>query len=734
MKQLIQNLGTGKPAVATVPDPLTRPGRVTIANAASVISAGTEKMVMDLAGKSLLGKARERPDQVRRVLAKIRHEGLVSTLRAVLRKLDEPMTMGYASAGVVVACGAGVRSFKPGDRVASNGPHAGVVAVPEHLCARVPEEVRWEHAAFTVLGAIAMQGVRLSRVTLGETALVIGLGLVGQLTVSLLRAAGCRVVGTDPNEGRCELALGMGAEVARPGLGAGDVEALTRGLGADAVLIAAATKSNAPIELAAGAVRRKGRVVLVGVVGLELDRRAFYFKEAEFVVSCSYGPGRYDPEYEERGHDYPAAHVRWTEQRNMQSVLELMAAGRFDVGPLITHRFPIAQAESAYALIEKGREPYLGIVLEYPDVETAPSSRRVELRSSQRSSQAAGRVGIGVVGAGNFARMVLLPEIRKQADLHPVVLCSAGGLSALHGGEKLGFDAVTTDEAEVFADPAVDAVVVLTRHDQHARQVIEAIGAGKHVFVEKPLCLTIEELEAIDAALAEDRPDVPPEGDKWDVPPEGDKWDVPLVMVGFNRRFSPAAAQVKDFFRDVAAPLTISIRFNAGPLPAEHWTQDEAVGGGRVIGEACHAIDLATYLAGAPPIRVFAEAIGGPQAPEITDDQCFITLRHRDGSVASVAYLAGGDPAFPKERVEVVGGGRVAVIDDFRRVTLVAGGRTTTRKGSRDKGHGAEMEALARALTGGGPAPIAWEELRAVSLTAILAVRSLREGKRFEIP
>lgn len=711
MQQVLQDIRQGKLSVREVPAPLAGAGQVLIANACSLVSAGTEKMVMDLAKKSLLGKARERPDHVRRVLEKIRSEGLLNTLRQVREKLDAPMNMGYSSAGIVLATGHGVQEYKPGDRVASNGPHAGIVSVPRHLCARVPENVPFEHAAFTVLGAIALQGVRLSRVVLGETVLVIGLGLVGQIAVGLLKAAGCRVLGTDPDRAKCELAITMGADGARPDLRASDVENATGGLGADAVLITASTRSNGPIELAAAAVRQKGRVVLVGVVGLELDRRPFYFKEAEFVVSCSYGPGRYDPDYEERGHDYPAAHVRWTEQRNLQAVLDLLASGRLDVAPLISHRFPIEKAEDAYQLIESGTEPFLGVLLTYPPAGPHAPARRIELRSAATN----GKVGVGVLGAGNFARMVLLPAIRACGNLHPAVLCSAGGVSAAHSGEKLGFDSAATDEEQVFADPGVGVIFSVTRHDQHARHVLSAIRHGKSIFVEKPLCLTVDELLEIEQALlATDNP--------------------PLVMVGFNRRFSPAAIQVKEFFRSVRAPLTVSFRFNAGSIPANDWTQSDETGGGRILGEACHGIDLATFLTGSPPVRVFAESIGGENAPEITDDQCFITLRHANGSISNIAYLAGGDKAFPKERIEVIGGGRIAVIDDFRSVTTCTGGKTNRAKWSQqDKGHRAEVEAFARALGSGGPAPIPWNELSAVSLAALLAVRSLREGFPFDL-
>lgn len=712
MQQLIQDIRNGQVTVITVPTPVASPGHLTILNRRSLISAGTEKSAIALGQKTLIGKARERPDHVRRVLEKIRNEGLINTVSQVREKLSEPMKMGYCAAGVVIACGAGVQGFKPGDRVASNGPHAGVVAVPKNLCALVPDSVSFDQAAFAVLGAVALQGVRLAHLGLGDTAFVIGLGLLGQITVALLRAQGCRVLATDLDGSKCELALRMGAEDARTGLGASAVAAATRGLGADAVLITAASKGDGPVELAAEAVRQKGRVVAVGAVGMNLPRRPFYFKEAEFVVSCSYGPGRYDPDYEERGHDYPPAYVRWTEQRNMQAILDLMASGRLDLSPLITHRFPIEQAEQAYEMIEKGTERYLGILLEYPEQQERLGRVALPVRAGSRASE---RLGVGVLGAGNFARMVLLPAIAKCPDFEPRVLCSSGGLSAVSAGPKFEFTSATSDENEVLAGNQVDAVFVLTRHSDHASQVVQALRQGKHVFVEKPLAIDEQQLFQIEQALSA-------------LP------DAPLVSVGFNRRFSPAAIAVRKFLDGLTEPLTVSVRFNAGQIPPGHWTQDATVGGGRIIGEACHAIDLATFLTGSPPVRVFAESIGGLQAPSITDDQCFITLRHANGSISSIGYLAGGDKAFPKERVEVIGAGVVAVIDDFREVVTCSKGRTRRhRLGGQDKGHKAEIAAFALGIRS-GRWPIPWKELHAVTLASILAVRSLREGVPFDVP
>lgn len=712
MQQVIQNIRNGELTLCDVPAPSAQPGTVLIANQASLVSAGTEKMIMDLAKKSLLGKARERPDHVRRVLEKVRNEGLLTTIQQVRKKLDEPMTMGYSSAGVVLACGAGVQNFKPGDAVASNGPHAEFVCVPKNLCAKVPSGVPFDQAAFGVLGSIALQGVRLAQCELGETVFVIGLGLVGQLTVAIAKAAGFRVIGTDPDESKCELALSMGADIAKPTVTSQEIEELTNQLGADAVLITASTKSNAPIELAAEAVRKKGRVVLVGVVGLEIDRRPFFFKEAEFVVSCSYGPGRYDPNYEERGRDYPAHFVRWTEQRNIQAVLDLMGSKRIDVAPLISHRFPISDAAQPYQMIETGEQPYLGIILEYPPISERKPEHRIEL---PRTAEKKEGIRYGVLGAGNFAKVVLLPAIEKCSQWQPGTICSAKGLTAAHTGKGMGFETACTDEDDIFNDDAIDCVFSITRHDQHARHVIKAIESGKSIFVEKPLCVTLPELSDIKQAR------------------ELSGVNAPLVMVGFNRRFSPAARKIKALFEHSTEPLTVMIRFNAGEIPDDHWTQDDAEGGGRIIGEACHAIDLATYLTGSPPIRVYCESVGREGSQLISDDQCVITIRHANGSISTIGYFAGGDKAYSKERVEVFGGGNVGVIDDFRSATTVTGGKRTTTKSTMDKGHTDEIAAWCDALNQGGPSPISWDELEYVTLASLMAVQSLREGTPIDL-
>jgi predicted dehydrogenase len=715
MKQLLQRIDNGATEIREIPAPICGPGEVLVANEASLVSAGTEKMIVELSKKSLIGKARERPDHVRRVLQKLRTEGLRDTVAQVRAKLADPMTLGYSSAGVVVEVGDGVRMFRPGDRVASNGAHAEIVVAPQNLVARVPASVPFDQACYGVVGAIALQGVRLANVGVGDRVAVIGLGLIGQIAVMLLRAAGCRVVGTDLDASKRQLAKDLGAEAgARDEFLAAVLEA-TDGNGADAVVITASTASNDPLELAAVAARKKARIVAVGAVGMNVPRRDFYPKELELVVSCSYGPGRYDARYEEKGEDYPYAYVRWTEQRNIEAVLEQIAEGRLDVSRLTTHTFPVADAERAYELIDSGSEPFLGVVLTYPPLGDRAPERAVRIGGT-KSAPVAGEVGIGFVGAGNFASLVLLPALARIPGVRNRVICSHGGVSAAVRGERAGFEIAATEAKAVFDDAETSAVFVATRHDQHAAQALEALERGKHVFVEKPLAIDREQLDRFVAGLER----------------LGER--APIWTIGFNRRFSAAARALRDFFADVHAPLTLSYRFNAGAIPADHWVQDPEVGGGRLVGEACHAIDLACFLVGSRVVRVYSEAVASGGAAGAGDDQAVVVARFANGSVASICYFAGGDKGFPKERIELFGGGRVGVIDDFKSVTLSRDGRQTSPKlAGRDKGHGAELEAFVAAVRAGGPEPIPYGDLLNVSRASIAAVESLREGIPIEV-
>jgi predicted dehydrogenase/threonine dehydrogenase-like Zn-dependent dehydrogenase len=706
MIQVVQDVRKGTTGVRELPDPIALPGHVVVRTVSSVVSAGTERYVVDLARKSLLGKARERPDHVRRVVQKIKQEGLLPTLTQVFAKLDEPMPLGYSSAGVVIECGRGVQEFKPGDRVALAGPHAGVVSIGRNLCAPIPEGVTFEQAAYTSIAAIGLEGVRLARVTLGERVLVIGLGLIGQICVCLLKAQGCRVFGTDIDPKKLELATALGADAVGMGSPAEAVRAFSDSYGVDAVVITAATASNGPIEFAAEACRPRGRIVLVGVAGLNLPRDPFFKKELEFTVSSSLGPGRGDPAYEEKGVDYPIGHARWTARRNMQAVLETVAAGRLPVEKLTTHRFPIERAPEAYELITTRREPFLGIVIDYPEV-TALPRRRVNLTS--RPAAAAGALGVSMIGAGNFARLIMFPILSKLGGVEWRGLCTAKGMNAEHSGRNMGFSFATTDVGELWKDEATRAVFIATRHDLHAELVVAALRAGKHVFVEKPLCIRPEELTAIARCVEE----------------LGE--DCPVLMVGFNRRFAPALSQMRGHFAD-ARPLSIGYRFAPGPLPADAWPQDEEVGGGRIVGEACHAIDTCVALVGSPPVRVFAESVAKVNGLETTDDQVFITLRHADGSVSNVSYQAGGDRAAPVERLTVDGGGRTGFIDSWDAVEMWGGSKVTRARGSKDKGHDAEFKRFIEVCRTGGAWPIPWEHIYGTTWASLAAVRSLREG------
>jgi len=660
-------------------------------------------MLVEFGKAGLFDKARQQPDKVRMVLDKVRTDGLATTFEAVQSKLDQPLALGYCNVGVVAEVGGGVEGFAVGDRVVSNGKHAEVVCVPKNLCARIPEGVSDEQASFTVLAAISLQGVRLVNPTLGECVVVTGLGLVGLLAVQMLRAQGCRVLGIDFDPTRLEMARRFGADVVNPGAG-GDVlavaQAFSRGRGVDAVIITASTKSNEPVSQAAQMCRKRGRIVLVGVVGLELSRADFFEKELSFQVSCSYGPGRYDPDYEEGGHDYPVGFVRWTEQRNFEAVLDLMAAGQLDVEPLISHRFALAQALKAYELLSSG-EPSLGILLQYPGAAAQPPGA-LERRTVRvlESVPMASKASVAFLGAGNYAGRVLIPAFKAAgASLHTVV--SGGGVSAVHYGKKHGFAQASTDDAAVVADSAVDTVVVATRHDAHGRQVLAALQAGKHVFCEKPLCLTLDELAEIEQTFEGDGPR-------------------PMLMLGFNRRFSPHVMKVKQLLATVAEPRSFVMTVNAGAIPADHWTQDKSVGGGRIVGEGCHFIDLLRHLAGAAIVSHHAVALGRHPALQITDDKATITLQFADGSVGTIHYLANGDKGFPKERLEVFCAGRVLQLDNFRKLRGWGWkGFSKLNLWRQDKGQVACARAFVDAVKNGSACPIPLDEVLEVSRVSI---------------
>lgn len=702
MKQILQSLKTGATEVVDVPCPRPGRGQLLIRSSCTLVSAGTERMLVEFGKAGWISKARQQPDKVRMVLDKIKVDGLAPTLEAVFNKLDQPLPLGYCNVGRVVAVGAGVSGFAVGDRVASNGRHAEMVSVPVNLCAAVPEGVSDEAAAFTVLGAIALQGIRLVQPTLGEGVVVTGLGLIGLAAVQLLRAHGCRVLGIDYDADKLALARRFGAEVVDLAAGQDPVaaaQAFSRGRGVDAVIITASTKSSEPVHQAALMCRKRGRIVLVGVTGLELSRADFYEKELSFQVSCSYGPGRYDPAYEDQGQDYPVGFVRWTEQRNFEAVLDMMVGGRLDLAPLVSHRFGIDEAEAAYALVG-GAGPSLGIVLRYPSDGAAPLAQTVALApaSATTATVAGDAPAIGFVGAGNYATAVLIPAF-KAAGARLATVASSGGVSAVHAGRKFGFASTTTDTDALITDPALSAVVVTTRHDSHARLVVQAIAAGRHVFVEKPLALRLDELAAIEAAIAS----------------RAAQGRAPLLMVGFNRRFAPQVLKIRELLGGVAGPKTFVMTVNAGAIPAEHWTQDRAVGGGRIVGEACHFVDLLRCLAGAPITawqRLDMDAASG--------DTVSLSLRFADGSLGTVLYLANGSKSFPKERLEVFAAGRVLQLDNFRRLTGFAWpGFSKMNLWRQDKGQHACAAAFVQALRQGGEAPIPLAELLEVARVTI---------------
>jgi predicted dehydrogenase/threonine dehydrogenase-like Zn-dependent dehydrogenase len=708
MKQVIQSYRTGELKVAEVPAPGVEPGTVLVVTSASLVSYGTEKMVMDLAKKSLIGKARDRPDLVRKAIQRVGRDGIAATVSAMRSKLEQPIPLGYSSAGRVVAVGDGVVGVDVGARVACAGAkvanHAEVNLVPQNLCALVPAEVPDEIAAFVTVGAIAMQGVRIAGVALGEVYAVIGLGLIGQITAQLIKAAGGRVLGIDLDPAKVELARKLGADAAvlRGEDVAAQAAALTVGRGVDGVVITAATASNDPVQLGGEICRDRGRVVAVGAVGMEIPRRPYYDKELSFFLSRSYGPGRYDPMYEESGVDYPIGYVRWTEQRNMEAFLGLCAAGRLDLGPLISHRFPIERAEEAYHLIASGTDA-LGIILTYPARE-APA-RTVEVEPPGQVVR--GDLRVSVVGAGGFASGVLVPALAKVPGVRLCTIVSARGLSARHLADKFGFRSCSTDGSAVLQDSDSSAVVIATRHNLHAQQTIAALKAGKHVFVEKPLALAEDELQQI---LAERE--------------RAGK----ILLVGYNRRFSPLARELAGFFAGRRSPLVMCYRVNAGPIPPDSWIHDPAVGGGRIIGEACHFIDLAAYLAGAPPVSVHCQGVA-PGSAARNDDNVVLTVGYGDGSLCTIVYVATADASAGKERFEVMGDGRSAVLEDFRSLELrQAGKRRTIRKLVQDKGHAAELRAFVEAIRGGAPAPIDLLTLASVSRATFAAVGSLRDG------
>jgi predicted dehydrogenase/threonine dehydrogenase-like Zn-dependent dehydrogenase len=698
MIHLFQSFKDGKPLLLDVPVPRAAGAAVVVESHATVVSVGTERMVLDFGRASWLERARKQPEKVLKAVEKVRTDGIAATVGVIRSHLDTPIATGYCQAGTVREVGADVTEFSPGDRVVTNGPHAEFVRVPRTLAAKIPDGVSFEAAAFTPLAAIGLQGLRLANPTLGETVVVYGLGIIGLLTVQLARAAGCRVIAVDRVSERCATAERHGAASVVAGAGvdvAAAVMQMTNGVGADAVLLTLATESDEPMHVAATMSRKRGRVVLIGVTGLKLDRNDFYAKELSFQVSCSYGPGRYDPEHEERGQDYPLPFVRWTERRNFEAVLELMADGRLDPLPLVSHRFSIREAAAAYDTVATGEA--LGVVLTYPGDQTERTIERT-VRITDRPTQSA-NARIGWVGAGSFSKVLIPAFAAAGADLHTIA--SSGGTSATLSARQHGFRYASTEAERMLTDADIDTLVIATRHNSHADWVTRALTNDKNAFVEKPLAITQEELGRISDAVQQSNR---------------------LLCVGFNRRFAPHVAHASSVLSQRVGPLAISITINAGRLPPNHWTLDPLVGGGRIVGEGCHFIDLARFLAGSAIRRVGVVSAARADDHTPITDQVSMHLTFEDGSIATIQYLSNGHKTFPKERIELFFDGRILRIDDFK--TLEGWGVSVPRSGWRqkaDKGHFALAAAFTTAVQTGGPSPIPVEQVLEVSKVSIIA-------------
>jgi len=692
MKQILQSLKNGDTSILDVPCPQIKAGHLLIQTYKSLISTGTEKMLVNFGKASPLQKMRQQPEKVKMVLEKVKTDGLAATLDAIKSKLDQLLPMGYCNVGTVVAIAPDVTEFAVGDRVVSNGAHAEVVSVAKNLCCKIPVDVADEHAAFTILGAIALQGIRLANPTLGETFVVMGLGLIGLLTVQLLLAQGCKVLGIDLDADKALLAKQFGAEALTLTAGQDPLaiaQQFSRGRGVDGVLITASTQSNEPMHLAAEMCRQRGRIILVGVTGLELSRNDFYKKELSFQVSCSYGPGRYDPLYEEKGQDYPLGFVRWTQQRNFEAFLDMLAQKKLTLDPLITHRIRIQDADQAYDLLSSEAQS-LGILLTYDETSQAILfTQSVQLQPPVAS--APHKATLGVIGAGNYASRVLLPACKKTGAQLKTLACY-NGISGAQFGKKFGFESVTTNVTTLFENHDLNTVIIASRHDSHGKFVCEALRHHKNIFVEKPLCITFEELDNITQQYAQT--------------PQ-------RLMVGFNRRFAPHIIKIKSLLATIAEPRSFIMTVNAGEIPLSHWTQDKITGGGRILGEACHFIDLLRFLADTKITGFKTTSIDNLT---VCEDKVAITLSFEDGSFGVIHYLANGHKSFPKERLEIFTAGKILQLDNFRKLRGYGFPQFKRMNLFRqDKGQEACMQAFIHAIEAGLPSPIPIEEVLEVS-------------------
>lgn len=708
MLQVFQDLRDGHTKLLDIPKPLSKDGHLIIRTKRTVVSAGTERMLVNFGKAGYLEKARQQPDKVKMVLNKIRTDGLLPTVQAVKSKLDQPLPMGYCNAGIVLE--SNVNSFKPGDRVVSNGPHAELIRSPEMLCAKIPDNVDDESAAFTVLASVALQGIRLLNPTIGETVVVSGLGLIGLIAVQILKANGCKVLGVDFDEAKCKLAEDFGAQTVNLSSGQdllSTANLFSEGNGIDAVLITASTESNEPMSQAANMLRKRGRIVLVGVVGLELSREELYDKEITFQVSCSYGPGRYDEEYEVNGNDYPIGFVRWTEGRNFRAVLDMMASGTLNISPLITHRFDFNDAIIAYEHLESSDT--LGIVLEYHKDETDLNKREVVLSNFNDTFTQTNTV-CGFLGGGNYASRILIPAFKKSgAQLHTLV--TSGGASAVIQGKKNGFKIASTDSSSISKSENINTVVIATQHNLHATQVMDAIKQGKNVFVEKPLAINKSELLQIKDVY------------------NSNTLKKPRLMLGFNRRFSPHIVKLKSLLDAQADSKAFLLTVNAGAIPMDHWTQNLEIGGGRIIGEGCHFIDLLRFLAKSPIIDFQASKLRKSSGLETTDDKVMINLMFEDGSFGTIHYLANGGKRFPKERLEVFCNDAVIQLDNFKKMRGFGWkGFNKMNLLSQDKGQFQCIKAFVDSIEKGKDAPISFDEIYEVSEYSIKIADALKKN------
>lgn len=711
MRQIIQDLKSGDTMLEEVPVPRIGTGKILVRTHRSLVSLGTEKMLVSFGQANLLDKARQQPERVKEVINKMKTDGVQPTMEAVFRKLETPLPLGYSQAGVVIEVGKGVTEFKPGDKVVSNGNHAEYVAVPKNLVAKIPDGVSFEEASFAVVGAIGLQGIRLVQPTLGETVAVIGLGLIGLITCQLLKASGCRVVGFDLDGEKLLRAESFG--VAAVNSGNQDpvqfMEDFTGGIGADAVIITASTKSNTVIKQAANMSRKRGRIVLIGVVGLDIDRSDFYEKELTFQVSCSYGPGRYDEEYEQQGKDYPLPYVRWTEKRNFEAVLEAIRNGSLDVKSLITERVELKDYMQIYGNMDNRSS--IASILIYPEEQAGKAGLLERTISIPSPSYTGGKGTMAVVGAGNFTQAMILPSLKKvKASVKYIV--SSGGLSSTNLARKYEVPNSSTDLERVLTDPEVEGVLITTQHHLHAGMTIQALEAGKQVFVEKPLAIHPEELDEIIAAVEK----------------TGN-----TVTVGFNRRFSPHAEKMKSLLGNQAGPMNIIATMNAGHIPQDVWVQDMNTGGGRIIGEACHFVDLITYLTGSKVVEVSMQSLGVD--PKENTDNASIHLKYENGSLGVINYFANGNKSYSKERVEVYYQGKNLILDNFRRLSGYGFGGIGNKilKTKQDKGHYKQFELLTRRWVEGGEPLIPFDEIVNTTRTTFAAIESMKLKKTVEV-